>query len=56
MTVEGMLTDLWSHRFNDDPKALDEVENPDFDIDDVEAQIGYTPKNNTVLPDDFEDV
>ena len=36
-----MLTDIWAHRFHDDPKLLDEVEDEDFDPDDVARQIGH---------------
>lgn len=52
LTTEEMLTDLWAHKFADDPKALDEVVDDDFDIDSVAAEIGYQGK----LPDDFEDL
>lgn len=54
LTREDMLTDIWAHRFVDDPKAMDEVEDEDFDADDVAAQLGYG--DNIELPDDFEDV
>jgi hypothetical protein len=53
LTTEEMLTDLWAHRYADDPKALEEAEDPDFDPDDVAAQIGYREPE---LPDDFEDL
>lgn len=36
-----MLTDIWAHKFKHDPKLLDEVEDTDFDIDSVAAEIGY---------------
>ncbi len=52
LTTEEMLTDLWTHKFHDDPKALEEVEDDDFDEDDVAAQIGYRGP----MPDDFEDL
>lgn len=52
LTIEDMLTDLWAHKFVEDPKALDEVEDTDFDEDDVAAQIGY----GGAMPDDFEDL
>lgn len=53
LTTEEMLTDIWAHRFNDDPKTLEEVEDTDFDADDVAAAIGYRAPE---LPDDFEEV
>lgn len=49
-TVEEMLTDYWSHTYYDDPKALEEIEDEDFDIDSVAEQIGAAP------PDDWEDM
>lgn len=49
------MTDIWAHRFTDDPKSLEEVEDEDFDMDDVADLIGYgTPVED--LPDDFEDI
>jgi len=32
-TVEEMLEDYWAHFYFDNPKALDEVEDADFDLD-----------------------
>lgn len=55
MTREDMMTDIWAHRFADDPKSLEEVEDEDFDMDDVAAQIGYGAQVED-LPDDFEDL
>ncbi len=49
---EEMLTDLWAHRFTDDPKLLDEIEDDDFNPDDVARQIGYSEP----MPDDFEEL
>mgnify|MGYP000107781063 CR=1 FL=1 len=49
-TVEEMLTDVWAHRFKEDPKLLDEVEDEDFDVDDVAAEIGFSD-----APDDETD-
>lgn len=54
VTLEDMITDIWAHRFADDPKSMDEVEDEEFDADDVAAQLGYG--DNIELPDDFEDV
>lgn len=53
LSTEEMLTDLWAHKFADDPKALEEAEDPDFDPDDVASQIGYS---EPAMPNDFEDV
>jgi hypothetical protein len=52
LTIEEMLTDLWAHKYADDPKALEEVVDDDFDIDAVAAELGYPE----TLPDDFEDL
>jgi hypothetical protein len=30
-----MLEDYWAHRVCEDPKAADEIEDVDFDLDDV---------------------
>jgi len=49
-TVEEMLTDIWAHRFEQDPKLLSDVEDEDFDPDEVADIIGA---NN---PDDWEDL
>lgn len=35
-----MLTDIWAHRFSDDPKLLDEIEDEDFDPNEVADIIG----------------
>lgn len=44
-----MLTDYWAHTFYDDPKALDDAEDFDFEIDSVADEIGYQP-------DEWEDL
>ena len=49
-TSEEMLADYYAHLFHDDPKALEAVEDDDFNPDDVAALIGA---NN---PDEWEDV
>lgn len=53
MTREEMLTDLWAHKFADDPKAADQIEaeNPDFDADFNAMLEGDEPN-----PNDFEDI
>ena len=48
-----MLADFWAHTFEDDPKALDEIEDEDFNPDDVADLIGAPPP---VEPDDWEDL
>lgn len=50
-----MLTDIYAHKFANDPKLLEEVEDADFDPEDVAAAIGYRPPEQE-MPDDFEDV
>ena len=47
-TLQEMLTDNLAHRYREDPKALEEVEDDDFDPDAVAALIGHEP-------DDWED-
>jgi len=50
-TVEEMLTDIWAHRFKEDPKLLtDLVEDDDFDAMSVAQEIGLPPD------DDFEEL
>lgn len=58
VTVEEMLTDIWAHKYHENPKLLEEMEDPDFDPDSVASEIGYQPKPEAGgdLPDDFEDV
>lgn len=34
------MADFYAHTFHDDPKAMDEVEDEDFNIDDVASIIG----------------
>lgn len=48
-----MLTDYWAHTYFDDPKALSEYEDEDFDIDSVAAELGYEIEE---LPDDLEEL
>lgn len=49
-TVEEMLTDIWAHRYSEDPKLMDEVEDDDFDPDEVASIIGADD------PGDWEDL
>lgn len=55
-----MATDLWMHRFAEDPKAVENtIEDEDFDPDNVAAEIGYREPAgapDAELPDDFEDL
>lgn len=50
-----MLTDVWAHRFKDDPKLLEQIEDDDFDLDavldDVDRFKGAPPS-----ADDWEDL
>lgn len=39
-TIEEMLADYWSHTYEDDPKAMEEVVDEDFDENDVARLIG----------------
>lgn len=52
LTTEDMLADIWAHKFHEDPKLLDEVEDEDFDPDEVATLIGYGGD----LPNDLEDL
>lgn len=58
MTIEGMLTDIFAHRFANDPKSLQEDEDEDFDPSEVANLIGHggNTQTDTTLPDDFEDL
>lgn len=49
-TLDDMFFDFHAHHFYDDPKAADEVEDYDFDPDDVARQIGHD------TPGDWEDL
>lgn len=48
-----MMADYYAHLYKDDPKAMDEVEDDDFNPDDVAAIIGAPPMPGA---DDWEDV
>lgn len=52
-TTEEMLTDIWAHRFKEDPKLLNEFEDEDFNPDDVAAEIGR-PQADLEPPSDWE--
>lgn len=41
-----MLTDIWAHRYSEDPKLLDEIEDDDFDVDAVADQIGANDQDD----------
>ncbi len=51
-TVEEMLIDNLAHRYREDPKLMDEIEDEDFDADDVAAAIG----RQEPPPDDWEEL
>ena len=42
-TVDDMMVDFYSHLFTDDPKAAEEIEDEDFNADDVAELINYKP-------------
>lgn len=42
-TLDEMMTDYWAHHFFDDPKAGDEVEDEDFDLDAELARLENNP-------------
>ena len=42
-TVEEMLTDLYAYKFFEDPKASEEVEDEDFDLDAELAKLENDP-------------
>lgn len=50
-----MLTDLLAHRYTEDPKLLEEVEDEDFDPDDVERQLAQAQGGDPPV-DDWEEV
>ena len=54
-TVEEMLTDIWAHRYTEDPKLLNEIEDEDFDPDEVAAAIGRQPVEEPD-PGDWEQI
>jgi hypothetical protein len=47
-----MLADYYAHTYYDDPKAVEAVEDDDFDPDEVEAIIAA----NRQPPNDWEDL
>lgn len=49
-TVEEMLADYYAHTYYDDPKAVEEVEDEDFNVDEVADIIGAD------APNDWEDL
>lgn len=51
-----MLTDIWAHRYHENPKLLEEVEDPDFDIDSVASEIGYQGNPPEPDPGDWVEV
>lgn len=53
--LEEMLTDVWAHRFADDPKLLEQIEDDDFDLDAVLDDVGRF-KDHDGVADDWEDL
>jgi hypothetical protein len=47
------LTDYWAHKFYDDPKAAEEIEDEDFNPDEVARLIGAQPAGGA---DDWEEL
>ena len=37
-TEQERMTDYWAHRYFDDPKLMDEIEDEGFDIDEIMAE------------------
>lgn len=46
------MADYWAHTFAEDPKAAEEVEDEDFNPDEVASLIGAPPPE----PNDWEDL
>lgn len=46
-----MLTDVLAHQYHEDPKLLDEIEDEDFNPDDVARQMGRADD-----PNDWEEL
>lgn len=53
-TREEMVTDVWAHRYKEDPKLLDEIEDEDFDPDSVARELGYEQQGGNA--DDWEEL
>lgn len=49
-----MLTDIWAHRFKEDPKLLDEIEDTDFDPEEIQRSIAQPARKPA--EDDWEDL
>jgi hypothetical protein len=52
VTVEEMMTDYFAHIYFDDPKAADEIEDDEFDVDSVASMI----QSKKAPLDDFENL
>jgi len=51
-----MLTDYWAHRFHEDPKAAEEVEDEDFDLEAELAKLEQNPDGwETLSKNDNQD-
>lgn len=47
------MTDVWAHRFRNNPKLLEEIEDDDFDPDDIPDLV---PVPDADAVNDFEEV
>jgi hypothetical protein len=64
-TEQERMTDYWAHRYVEDPKLMNEVEDEDFDEDDImaewaaraETEAQETASHEQLAdPDDWEDL
>lgn len=54
-----MMTDYWAHHYFDNPKAAEEVEDEDFNMEEEMARLereAAEQEGEIVIPDDFEEV
>lgn len=51
------MTDFWAHHYFENPKAQEEVEDDDFNLEDEMARAeAEAEESETDFPDDFVDV
>lgn len=48
-TVEEMMTDYWAFTYSNDPKAADEVEDEDFDLEEELRKLEQDPDGWEVM-------